>query len=166
MMSPSVRKLALTAHVVCSVGWLGAVAAFLALAIAGLVGNDVQVMLAANIAMKLTAWYVIVPIAFAALATGIVQSLGTQWGLLRHYWVVTKLVLTILATVVLLLKMALIDRVAATTALSDLRDGRTELVAHAAGGVVVLVAIAGLSVFKPWGKTLHGRRAEPPVTDR
>ncbi len=34
-MAPGVRKLALTAHVASSVGWLGAVVAFLALSIVG-----------------------------------------------------------------------------------------------------------------------------------
>jgi hypothetical protein len=37
-MTPRLRKFALTAHVTSSVGWLGAVAAFLALAVAGLTG--------------------------------------------------------------------------------------------------------------------------------
>jgi len=36
----------------------------------------------------------------AALATGLVQSLGTEWGLLRYYWVLGKLFLTIFATIV------------------------------------------------------------------
>ena len=39
-MSPAMRKAALTMHVTASVGWLGAVAAFLALAVVGLVGTD------------------------------------------------------------------------------------------------------------------------------
>ena len=36
-MTPGLRKFALTTHVTSSVGWLGAVGAFLALAIAGVV---------------------------------------------------------------------------------------------------------------------------------
>jgi len=58
---------------------------------------------AAYLATELTTWFVIVPLAFAALITGIVQSLGTTWGLFRHYWVVVKFVLTVLATILLLL---------------------------------------------------------------
>src|SRR5882757_1811341 len=97
-MTPSLRKFTLTAHVISSVGWLGAVAGFLALAIAGLSCQDAQMVRAAYLAMKLTAWFVIVPLAFASLLTGIVQSLGTEWGLFRHYWVLTKLAITLLAT--------------------------------------------------------------------
>jgi hypothetical protein len=97
-----VRKLALTTHVASSVGWLGAVAAFLALAIAGLTGQNEQLGRAAYLAMHMTTWFVIVPLSFAALLTGLVQSLGTNWGLFRHYWVMAKLVLTVLATIILL----------------------------------------------------------------
>jgi magnesium-transporting ATPase (P-type) len=38
--------------------------------------------------------------------------------------------------------------------------GPTQLVVHATGGVILLVAIATISVFKPWGKTRFGRRGE------
>lgn len=85
-MTPALRKLALTAHVVCAVGWIGAVAAFLALALAGLVSADAQAARAMYLAMDLTGWYVIVPLCLASLATGLVQALGTPWGLVRHYW--------------------------------------------------------------------------------
>lgn len=103
-MSPGIRKLALTVHVTTSAGWLGAVAAFLALAIAGLTSQDAQMVRAAYLAMALTTWFVIVPLSLAALLSGLVQSLGTTWDLFRHYWVLVKLLLTIIATAVLLLK--------------------------------------------------------------
>ena len=102
------RKFALTAHVTSSVGWFGAVAGFLALAIAGAASQDAQIIPAAYLAMDLTYWYVIVPLGLASLLTGLVSSLGTDWGLFRHYWVLVKLLLTIFATIVLLAKMPLI----------------------------------------------------------
>jgi hypothetical protein len=37
----------------------------------------------------------IIPINLAVLITGLVLSLGTQWGLLRYYWVLTKFLLTL-----------------------------------------------------------------------
>jgi ABC-type nickel/cobalt efflux system permease component RcnA len=80
------RKLVLTAHITFSVGWLGAVAVFLALAIAGLTSRDPQMVRAAYSAMELTARFVIVPLAIASLFSGLIQSLGTPWGLFRHYW--------------------------------------------------------------------------------
>lgn len=104
-MTPRLRKFALTAHVVSSVGWLGAVACVLALAVAGLTSQDAQTVRAVYPAMALAAWFVLLPLAIASFLTGIVQSLGTKWGLVRHYWVVVKLVINLLATVVLLLYM-------------------------------------------------------------
>src|ERR671916_3359683 len=96
-------KFALTAHLTFSVGWIGAVIAYLALGVSAVTSQDAQAIRAAWIAMELTGWLVIVPLALAALLTGLVMSLITPWGLFRHYWVLIALVLTILATVVLVL---------------------------------------------------------------
>src|SRR5438046_9507697 len=108
-MTPSLRKFALTAHVTSSVGLLGSITAFLALAVAGLASPDTHIIRAAYLAMDLHARFILVPLAFASLLTGLVQSLGTPWGLFRHYWVVAKLLLTAFATIVLLLKLDLIN---------------------------------------------------------
>jgi len=99
-MTPDLRKLVLTAHITFSVAWIGAVAVFLALAIAGLTSQNTQMVRTAYPAMELTARFVIVPLAFASLLSGLIQSLGTPWGLFRHYWVLAKLLLTIFATIV------------------------------------------------------------------
>jgi len=163
MMTPRVRKFALTAHISSAVGLLGAVAVFLALAVAGLTSQDAETVRAAYLAMKLTAWFIVIPLAFASLLIGLIESLGTRWGLFRHYWVLAKLVLTVLATIVLLLQMGSINylgRVAAETTLSsaDLFEARISLVAHAAGGLLVLFVPMALSVYKPRGRTRYGRR--------
>jgi len=105
-MTPNLRKLALTAHVTSSVGLLGSIAAFLALSIAGLNSQDTQTIRAAYLAMDLVARLIIVPLAFASLVTGLIQSLGTPWGLFRHYWVLAKLLLTAFATTILLIKFS------------------------------------------------------------
>ncbi|TIX37119.1 MAG: hypothetical protein E5V19_08925, partial [Mesorhizobium sp.] len=102
----------------------------------------------------MTAWYVIVPLVLVSLVTGLVQSLGTNWGLFRHYWVLAKLLLNILVTVVLLLQLNLIgylaDIAAETTFSSaDLRDLRISPVIHAAGGLLVLLLPVALSLYKP-----------------
>ena len=164
-MTPSLRKFALTAHVTSSVGLLGSIAAFLALAVAGLTSQDAQIVRAAYTAMELIARFVIVPLAFASLLTGLIQSLGTPWGLFRHYWVAVKLSLTAFATVVLLAKMELIGyaaRLAEATVLpsSDLHAAGLQLVVHSAGGFLVLLVPAVLSVYKPRGLTPYGRRKQ------
>jgi len=105
MMTPEIRKFGLTAHVSSSLGWFGSVAAFLALAISGLTSQDTEMVKAAYLTMNLIGWFVIVPLSFASLLTGVVQALGTSWGLFRHYWVVVKLLITVFATALLLLHM-------------------------------------------------------------
>jgi hypothetical protein len=164
-MTPAVRKLVLTAHVTFSVGWFGAVAAFLALAIGGLVSHDAEVVRANYLAMAVIGWFVIVPLGVGSLLVGVLQSLGTEWGLLRHYWVLVKLVLTIAALALLLVHMRLVSHVssiAATTSLSagDLRGLRVQLVGDASGALVVLLVTTVLSIYKPRGMTRRGRRAQ------
>src|SRR5713101_7904881 len=115
-MTPRLRKFALTAHVTFSVGWLGAVAAFLALAVAGMTSQDAQLMKAAYLAMELTTLFVIVPLAFISLLSGVVSSLGTNWGLFRYYWVLLKILITIFAIIVLLVHTQPIDLLAGVAA--------------------------------------------------
>jgi hypothetical protein len=165
MMTPRLRKLVLTAHVTFSVGWLGAVVVYLALAITGLTSRDAQLARAAYLTLELIGWCVIVPSSFAALLTGLVQSLGTEWGLFRSYWIFIKLVLTVGGTTVLLMHMPAVSRMsgvaAATTSFSpELGQLPIQLVLHAAGGLLLLLVATTLSVYKPWGKTPHGRRRQ------
>lgn len=160
-MPPRVRNLALTLHVVFSVGWLGAVIAYLPLAITGLTSTEAEAVRSAYLAMEQIGWFVIVPLALAALLSGLVQSLGTEWGLFRHYWVVAKLALTLVSTAVLLLHMPAVSRMARMAANLQLPVVapdvmRTQLVVHAAGGLVVLLVITAISIFKPWGRIRRG----------
>jgi hypothetical protein len=164
-MTPGFSKLALTAHVTCSVGWLGAVAGFLALAIAGLVSQYLQTVRGMYIAMNLIGWYIIVPLCFASLVTGLIQALGTPWGLFRHYWVVGKLLIAVLATVVLMLHMQPISYLgrAATEqelGLGDFRDVRVQLIANAGAALLVLLVATALSIYKPRGLTKYGWRKQ------
>jgi hypothetical protein len=169
-MTSRLRKLLLTAHITVSVGWFGAVAAFLALAITGLTSRDAQMVRTAYAAMELTARFVIVPLAIASLFSGIVQSLGTPWGLFRHYWVLAKLLLTTFATIVLLAKVPLIGYAArraaeGTSSSVDLHAAGIQLAVHATGGLLVLLAITALSVYKPWGLTHYGMRKQQERRD-
>ena len=165
IMTPGLRKFALTAHITSSVGWLGAVVGFLAHAIVSLTMQDAHTVRAAYQIMELTGWFVLVPLSIASLVTGLVQSLGTKWGLFRHYWVLAKFLLTVFATIILLTFMqgfAQLADVAAQSAVSsgDLggHRGAASPVVHATGGLLVLIACVILSVYKPWGKIGYGRK--------
>jgi hypothetical protein len=164
-MTPRARKLVLTVHVVCSVGWLGSVVAYLALAITGLATHDAQTVRAAYFSLGILGWFVIVPASLAALLSGLVQALGTEWGLLRHYWIATKLALTVVGTAILLVHMRtavsrMVGMEAEAVLSSALLPQRIQLVVHAAGGLLVLLTVTALSVFKPWGMTAYGRRKQ------
>lgn len=155
----------LTAHITASLGWLGAVAAFLALVIAGLTGSSPQTVRGAYVSMELVGWGVIVPLAGASLLTGVTQSLGTAWGLFRHYWVIAKLLITVLATVLLLVHTQPVGHLADAAARAALAGGelegmRIQLLVDAAAAAVALLTAAGLSVFKPRGITRYGRRRQ------
>jgi hypothetical protein len=161
-LSPPLRKLALTVHLTSSVGWIGAVVAYLALGVAAVTSADVQTIRAAWTAMDLTGWWVIVPLAIAALLTGLVMSLGTRWGLFRHYWVLISLGLTLVCTLVLLVHMPTVNTMAAFAQTADdaeLRALGGDLV-HPGIGLLLLLLITGLNVYKPSGLTPYGWRKQ------
>jgi len=168
-MRPALRKFALTAHVVVSVGWLGAAAGVLALGVAGLTSEDARTVSAAYLGTEVIWRFMIVPLSLAALATGLIQALGTQWGLFRYYWVLTKFLLTSAAVLLLLLHTSTLLPALIATA-TDPSSGahspgahhgglppRVHLVIAAGGTLLLLLATTTLSVYKPWGRTRHGR---------
>jgi hypothetical protein len=171
-MTPRLRKLALTAHITSSVGWLGAVAGFLALAIAAMRSQGPETVRAAYIAMELTGWYVIVPFCVASLVTGLVMSLGTPWGLFRHYWVLVKFLITVISALILFgftQTLTSLGDMAAdpTLAMGELGNLKQSPVLHSGGGLMAILAATILAVYKPWGVTPYGRRKRdtPAVHD-
>ena len=162
IMSPWLRKLALTVHLTSSLGWIGAVVAYLVLGVAAVISPDAQTVRAVWTAMDITGWWAIVPLAVAALLTGVVMSVGTHWGLFRHYWVVISLVLTVACTVVLVLHMPTVSKMAGLAqdmSGADLRALGGDLF-HPGVGLLILLAIAVLNIHKPAGLTNYGWRKQ------
>ncbi len=159
-MSPAVRKFVLAAHLSVSVGWIGALLAYLGLGVAASSSGDTQTIRAAWIAMEIIGWYVIVPLAVASLITGIGIALGTRWGLLRHYWVIFSLALTSFSVAVLVFHMPAVSSKADVA--RDADQGHLESLggdlAHPSIGLVVLIGILVLNLYKPRGLTRYGRR--------
>lgn len=161
IVTPGFRKLALTAHVTSSVGWIGAVAVFLALGVVGLTSEDAGTVRGTYLVMEPAAWFVLVPLAVASLLTGLVQSLVSQWGLFRHYWVVFKLLINVVTTFVLLLYMETFHFMADVAAdpdadLAVVRNASPLL--HATLALLLLLVAATLAVYKPRGMTPYGQR--------
>ncbi|HVL82601.1 MAG TPA: DUF2269 domain-containing protein [Actinomycetota bacterium] len=151
----------LTAHLFFSVGWTGAVCAYLALGLSASRSAEAGTIRAAWIGMELVGWFVIVPLAVGSLITGILIALGTSWGLFRHYWVIFSLALTVFAVVILLLHMPTVSASASVARQADI-DRLTQLggdLFHPGLGLALLLVIQVLNVFKPRGMTRHGQRA-------
>ena len=157
---PALRKAVLTTHVVTSVGWLGAVSAYLALDLTATTSREVELVRTAYGAMELVVVSAIVPLALASVLVGVVNALGTTWGLFRHWWVIVKLLLTLVATTVLLLEVPTIRTLAeAARSGADPRELPGTL-PHSIGGLLVLVVVAVLSTYKPRGLTRYGWRRQ------
>ena len=162
-MSPSVRRLMLTTHLATSVGWVGAVLVFLVLAAMALASDNEVLVRGAYLLMAPAAWFVLVPLAHASLISGVVLSLGTSWGLFKHYWVIFKLILTAFATVILLVYMGTFRQMAGVAAdpivnIDTVRNASP--LVHAVLAFLLLMATTVLGVYKPLGLTPHGRRAD------
>ena len=163
-MAPRLRKAVLATHVAASVGWLGAVVAYLPLAVTVLTSKNIDVVRGVYAAMDATVWYALVPLSLASLLTGLISALFTAWGLFRHYWVLFKLVLNLFATAILVGYTGTIDTFTAAAAMpgvsvADLAEGgHPTHLAHAIGGLLVLVSATVLAVYKPRGLTPYGIR--------
>lgn len=162
--TPRLRNVALTAHVACSVGWLGAAAVLLAFGVAEWTSRDAQIVRVSILGMAAIAWSVAVPFSLASLLTGLVSSLGTPWGLFRHYWVLLKLLINVATgTIWLLYAMELSYFGAIVSTLPDADLGRwrnPSPMLHGGGALLMLLTATVLGVYKPRGLTRYGQRRQ------
>lgn len=115
--------------------------------------------------MELIGWYVIVPLAVTSLFTGLVMALGTRWGLFRHYWVSISFFLTLFATVVLIFHMPSVTSTAAVAQSADAAELESlgGDLHHPAVGLVILLVVQVLNLYKPKGLTRYGWRKQQQV---
>ncbi len=151
------RRLFLVLHVGASVGWLGAEAVLLVLTAAALAGADRHV---AYPAAALAGGLLILPLALLSWLSGVVIAVGTRWGLLTHWWVVTKLALTtLMAVLVVFVLVPGLRTVGADPDAVTPATARQLVVAPSVATSLLLVNLV-LSVYKPWGR-LRPRAAAP-----
>jgi hypothetical protein len=162
MFTSAVRKFVLSLHLTVSVGWIGAVLAYLGLGITAVRSEDVALIRGMWDAMEAVGWYVIVPLAVASLLTGLWMALGTKWGLFRHYWVVISFALTLVSVVILVLHMPSVSATAefARTANLTALDGLGGDLGHPAIGLLILLVVQVLNLYKPKGLTRYGWRKQ------
>jgi hypothetical protein len=157
--APALRRFTFTTHVTSSVGWVGAVFVFLALAAIGLTSQDERTVRGAYLVMAPAAWFVLVPLAHTALFSGIALSLGTPWGLFRHYWVVFKLGITLFSTLILMIYMGTFRQMAGVAADPVMELGlvrNPSPLLHAVLALTLLLIATWLAVYKPFGMTPYG----------
>jgi 2-polyprenyl-6-methoxyphenol hydroxylase-like FAD-dependent oxidoreductase len=146
------HKTVLAVHIVTAVGWFGIAVAVAFLAISASVTEDPALARALYRTLEITPWLSI-PTGIGAFGVGALLSVGTAWGLVRHWWLVAKLAIAtaVIVTDIVVLLPAAHDAVATGAAPGPLRDGA---VAHC----VALTVATVLSVFKPRGRTPRGKR--------
>lgn len=135
--------------------------AFLVLGVVGLTTPVPEVARAMCIAMDRVARLAILPLCLASLASGVVQGAGTRWGLVRHWWVVVKLAITVVSTLILLVHLRPIAQLAEAAARGPvaghaLRSIQTQVTLDALAALLALLLATVLSVFKPTGMTHYG----------
>jgi hypothetical protein len=145
------RTALLTAHIGATVALLGADLSLLALGIAGSRGADPQTVYPAA---HLLGSSLVAPLAVASLATGLLQGVLTQWGLVRYWWVTIKLAITVvLAGLLLLVLVPGLGRVAAVATgptphlITDAQRLRLAVAPAAASALLALNIV--LATFKP-----------------
>lgn len=155
---PAAYRAVRTAHIVVSGGWLGVGIGKLVLEILALTTGSAE-RASALFAAATEIGCAFPPMIVATLLTGVALAVGTRWGLLRYYWVITKLGLSLAVVVT---AMALVDGWADQVWPFD-RDRAGPLPGCAAGPLGLLTSLGGVymamllvatvvSVYKPWGR--------------
>jgi hypothetical protein len=147
------REAALILHVLTSVGWFGIAVAVVVGAFAARTTAEPAFAHAIYRVLAASPW-LSVPAGLTAAATGTLVGLGSPYGLIRHWWVVVKILLTI---AVVTTDAALVSALARQAAATD--RAVPPLYGSTTAHIVVLVIATALSVIKPRGLTPWGRRA-------
>ncbi|WP_235191017.1 hypothetical protein [Amycolatopsis rifamycinica] len=152
--SPRWRQAVVWLHVVSSVAWMSQALGLVVLMSLTLT-HAAQAPAATSMAERLDS-VLLAPMANVSAFTGLLLAGATAWGYFRHWWVLTKLVLTLaqLYAGIFLLSPAL-------HASADTATGTWLQVAGTSLMVSALAFQAWLSVAKPWKKTPWSPAAKP-----
>jgi hypothetical protein len=132
----------LVTHVLSAVGWFGLAMTVAFCAFVGSSSDDLTFYEVVQSTLSLS-----IPLGLAAATTGVVLSVTTRWGLVRHWWVVIKEAITVaaIATDVLVVGPAMSKAIDTSTP--------TEIPGPIYAHVVVLALATTLSIVKPRART-------------
>ncbi len=158
LLSRRQRQAVLVLHIVSAVGWIGVDLALIPLVLTGLTTGDGPTAAAAYGAVAILVPWTVPALSLLIVGTGVTLGLGTKWGLVRYWWVTTKLVISL--TLVMLVFVALLPAVSslevtqATTGAevrASLGDPTMFLYPPVVSSLMLLTSVV-LSVTKPWGR--------------
>jgi hypothetical protein len=160
------RKALLVAHITAAGAWIGLDVVMGVFVFTAAASDDVRIQALCYQALALFAVWPMVTLALASLVTGLTLGLGTRYGLLRYWWVATKLALNIaLATLVLVaLRPGVVEvaeygrRLAAGEAVAM---SVTDLYFPPIVSTSALLVAVVLSVYKPWGRIRRSAHQTP-----
>ena len=151
------RKGVLVVHIVSAGVWIGIDVVMAVVIFTALLADDDNTKALCFLALKLFAIWPLLTTGLVCLASGAVLGLGTKYGLVRYWWVATKLVLNIVLTA--LVPFALAPAVS-RAAEQGWRFAAGEPASLVVGNLIfppivsptaLLIAVV-LAVFKPWGR--------------
>jgi hypothetical protein len=156
------RRAVLTVHIIGAGAWIGIDVVLGVLVFTAQLTGDPQTEALCYRALELFAVWPLVGAGVVTLVSGIVLGLGTNYGLVRYWWVAVKLVMNVVlvALIVFALRPGIAeagahgDALAAGAASDVATDGL--MFPPVVSGTALVVATV-LSVFKPWGRI---RRAD------
>jgi hypothetical protein len=154
-------------HYVSSVGWLGVGLCQLTLNVLALTTGVPALRHDAHEIAHVFDRTVLTVLSLGAAVTGILLAVRTPWGLVRHWWVLVKLTLTVtLIGVTPFWSGELIRRAIVVTAGPVPAPGyaplRSELLVSSVTIISTLLVVTVISVVKPWGRTPFRRPAAVP----
>ncbi len=159
------RKAVLLVHVLSAAAWLGIDLALGILVVVSLSTSDVNTAGVAIQAIDIFAIWPMLGASVVCMISGVVLGVGSKYGLVRYWWVTTKLVLNVGMS--LLIAFALRPGVAEAARIGE-RMMAGDPAAVIPSGLLYPVVVAPtlllvayvLSVFKPWGRI---RKSAEPV---
>jgi uncharacterized membrane protein len=168
-LSPGLRKALLVLHIVTAVSWMGVDIALFILLMTARTTDDPALVVSGFQAIRMIVPAAVPPLSLGILVTGILLGLGTRWGLLRHWWVLVKLLLSLVMTFLVFFSLVpavnsmavgLPGDMSADAMRASLGALPTMLLFPPVVSFLMLGTAAILSVFKPWQRTPWSRERD------
>lgn len=163
---PAWRKGVLVLHVISGICWMGVDIAVFILLLKARSSDDPALVVSGFNAIRMFVPIAVPPLSLSILITGVLLGLGTTWGLIRYWWVLVKLCLSLIMTVLVFVSLvpgvnalAKLDltTISADAVRASLGDAPTQLLYPPIVSFLMLGTATILSIYKPWRRTPWSR---------